>query len=386
MRQEIIPLQFLRGLAASLVLLSHFLDRLVRRGVVADNAQDWILPMGHLGVMMFFAISGFIMIYTTQKEFAERTGARRFLVRRIIRIAPLYYVTTLAMIGFRYVTAPFSTDSDYVAPGLMDLIKSIFFIPYLNEQSIIQPIYAVGWSLNFEMMFYLLFAAGMTLGKRVGIPAILLTLCTLALIGLALPFPHRDSAQIVSILYFYTRSDLVFFVIGMGVALLFRKSGPISTSLNDAALCLLAALALCSAILAPGMWALAAVTLALCIATLFWKNSAPVGLFPRFARLFGDISYSVYLTHSFLLGILALVVARYVPMNIVTLPLTLIFSLLLCTIAGWLCWRFVEQPMTQYLRDKNRHQDPPLSPPPTDRQSPPPSIAILDNDATLSQA
>lgn len=350
MNKEIIPLQFLRGLAASLVLLSHFIDRLVRRNGLTGDEVDRLMPMGHLGVMMFFAISGFIMVHTTQREFDAREGARQFLVRRFIRIAPLYYATMIAIIAFRYVTAPYSTNDHFQLPGARDLFNSFFFLPYLNHDNILQPVYGVGWSLNFEMMFYLVFAAGIGLGRKWGMAAVLSLLCLLCFAGLFIPFPTRDAPQIAAMLYFYTRTDLLFFVSGMVVALLLRRTGTIRTGLNQNLLCLIAGIILCTGLLLPESWALAAVVIALCVSTLLWRGDEPMSPFSGFARLFGDISYSMYLTHSFLLGILALIVVKYVPINAVTLPLSMLCAVMLCFVAGWFSWRVFELPVAAYLR------------------------------------
>jgi peptidoglycan/LPS O-acetylase OafA/YrhL len=58
---------------------------------------------GAIGVDLFFVISGFIMVYTTWDDFGAPGSSIRFFARRLIRIAPLYWIATaLLIILFRY--------------------------------------------------------------------------------------------------------------------------------------------------------------------------------------------------------------------------------------------------------------------------------------------
>jgi exopolysaccharide production protein ExoZ len=76
---RIYSIQFLRGVAAFLVVTTHALN------------EFGIKVAGAVGVDLFFAISGFVMYYVTAD------GVRNFLVRRAIRILPLYYLVTTGL-------------------------------------------------------------------------------------------------------------------------------------------------------------------------------------------------------------------------------------------------------------------------------------------------
>ncbi len=351
-KKEIIPLQFLRGVAAVCVLLSHFLERLVRRDAFPQGAPEWLLPIGSLGVMMFFAISGFIMVYTTQREFEDQTGSSKFLVRRIIRIVPLYYVITVLMLAFQNMTQKFSTADHYVAPDLWDIIRSFLFIPYMQPDGLMQPAYGLGWSLNYEMMFYLLFALGIQLGRKTGLFLILSVLCLLSAAGLFIPAPDHAGQQGAALAYFYTRPVLLYFVAGIGVALAYQRIGPQRAMMGETALCLLAGSILFASVLLPQPLKIVGVTFALCLATFFWRPVDASSLFSRLAKALGDASYSIYLLHSFLLGILALAYTKLLPVNALTLPLVILFAVALCGTVGWLSWRFFEVPVANILRDR----------------------------------
>ena len=58
--------------------------------------------LGAAGVDLFFVISGFVMVYSSESLFGRRDGPRKFFLRRLARIAPLYWAVTLAIILYIY--------------------------------------------------------------------------------------------------------------------------------------------------------------------------------------------------------------------------------------------------------------------------------------------
>lgn len=152
-------IQILRALAALLVVFAHF---------------EYIKPaVGGFGVDIFFVISGFIMAYIVNKS------AEDFLYRRIIRIVPLYYAMTLLTVGL-YLAKPYWFRNVILTPSA--LVKSLLFIPYHIKDS--GPILTLGWTLNYEMFFYLaitLFVS--TFGGKKGMIACLIGLSLFVLIS-----------------------------------------------------------------------------------------------------------------------------------------------------------------------------------------------------------
>jgi peptidoglycan/LPS O-acetylase OafA/YrhL len=139
------------------------------------------IRFGSFGVDVFFVISGFIMAHICQ------TDSDHFFLRRLIRIVPLYWALTLVMFGL----AKFAPSLVYRATAdWADLARSLFFIPYQNKGGLVQPELFLGWTLNYEMFFYVnvalallivppRFAAGLAAAFIVGIWATLkLTQCT----------------------------------------------------------------------------------------------------------------------------------------------------------------------------------------------------------------
>jgi exopolysaccharide production protein ExoZ len=65
----------------------------------------------------------------------------------------------------------------------------------------------------------------------------------------------------------------------------------------------------------------------------------------------GDASYSIYLSHLFTLGVLRVAWVRvFAHATLVNSIAFMAVALIACASAGWLCYRFVESPMTRILK------------------------------------
>ena len=114
-----------------------------------------MLYHGAMGVDLFFILSGFLMVYTTRTLPGGVADARVFLLKRIVRIWPAYAVLT----GLTFLTL--QGVHGLVEPaGREALLKTLLFVPVDPYN----PLYfsmalPVGWTLTFEMYFYVVFAA-----------------------------------------------------------------------------------------------------------------------------------------------------------------------------------------------------------------------------------
>lgn len=124
-------IQALRGLACILVVLCH----------------TSYTHFGAFGVDFFLIISGFIIMYSTEK------GAESFWKKRLIKIVPLYWFITLITAVLVYFL-PWLFNSYEVSVEY--ILKSLLFIPY-EHSGIRQPLLGLGWTLNYEMLFYFIF-------------------------------------------------------------------------------------------------------------------------------------------------------------------------------------------------------------------------------------
>jgi peptidoglycan/LPS O-acetylase OafA/YrhL len=159
-----VGVQALRGLAALLVVLAHATQMGHNRFGGGEE-----LYFGQSGVDIFFPISGFVMVVTTHRHWGKAHIAADFLFRRLIRIVPLYWAATimkaLITIAFPALTAHPNLDAWHV-------IASFLFIPAWDADRQPLPLLPVGWTLQFEMLFYVLFALALAVRVR---PVIWLT-------------------------------------------------------------------------------------------------------------------------------------------------------------------------------------------------------------------
>jgi exopolysaccharide production protein ExoZ len=155
---------------------------------------------------LFFVISGFIMVYTSEALFGRLDAPGRFLGRRLLRIAPLYWgLTTLSLIGW-HLGRPF-IDATWI-----NVVGSYLFIPFARPSGSTEPILGVGWTLNYEMFFYALFSIAVLLPRVAAVGA----LCVA--IWLVIAFPPSLTPWAV-----LCNSFLGEFAFGMLIALLFRQ-------------------------------------------------------------------------------------------------------------------------------------------------------------------
>lgn len=190
-RRHFITIQILRGLAATSVALFHS-SQIVGRPIHAAA----------FGVDIFFVISGFLMVSITN----ETTRPWPFLKDRLLRIVPLYWLATAALLAWLLRFAPSALPRpDY-------LLASLFFIPFRAEpDGPIFPVLALGWTLNYEMMFYLIFAATLCLSAQWRLLA--LTAVFAAIIALGWIFRPTSTA-----LAFWTHPLIVQFLGGAWLA------------------------------------------------------------------------------------------------------------------------------------------------------------------------
>ncbi|MCD7766177.1 MAG: acyltransferase [Lachnospiraceae bacterium] len=157
-------IQTLRGISAVLIVMHHM--RFFARGA--------------FGVDIFFCISGFMIMLTTHRGPDASSGNRTrfFLRKRLIRIVPFYYLMTF--LTYALLTA-FPDLFEQTQTSVVFLIKSLLFIPFDIGNGVLQPLLRVGWTINCEIFFYLLFFLALHISHRYRglICSALLFLCVL---------------------------------------------------------------------------------------------------------------------------------------------------------------------------------------------------------------
>lgn len=295
--ERVESLQLLRALAATLVVFGHVLHEYERYG----NATVGILgglPWG-MGVDIFFVISGFIMVLTFRREFGQSGAPVRFFLRRVARIVPAYWIFTTLMV-LAVILVPGRIDSAEL--DVWHVVQSYLFIPHFAPNGDLQPILALGWTLNYEMFFYLVFAVALLFPFRFGFP-----LCCLAMAGvyLAGEFACPTSDALCK---FFSNSVLGEFLVGMGIAAIFgaRRPGALLATAVIVMTCAFGAVLYFGAGISNRFVVLGIPAICIFVAVLAvpWPaNLAPV----RAGLLLGDASYALYLSHPFVVEVIRVV-------------------------------------------------------------------------------
>jgi peptidoglycan/LPS O-acetylase OafA/YrhL len=201
-------LQAARATAAWLVVTDHALLEL-SRNAPEDRLTQIAWSLGSAGVYVFFIISGFIMVHISWERFGQQAASADFLRRRIIRIVPLYWLATIA--AFASHKLLWATHGAHA--GWTDLAYSLAFIPYFSGEDGWHPILPGGWTLNYEMMFYVVFALGLTLPRKLALPTVGAALAAFIVVG-----PYFAKGAVA-----YLASPIVlWFLLGMGLSVIWH--------------------------------------------------------------------------------------------------------------------------------------------------------------------
>lgn len=195
-------IQTARALAAYAVVFYHLAAEL--RLNAGFDATAFVVGKG--GVDLFFVISGFIMVHVTR----ETERPLGFFMKRVFRIVPLYWLATLAVLVLvsikPWLVQPAKVTAETVA-------GSFFFFPMFDNNMEARPLLFLGWTLNYEMMFYTLFALSLFAPRPLRVPVVITLI--FILLTLAPYIPHAAAAL------FYSQPIMLEFVGGclIGVAL-----------------------------------------------------------------------------------------------------------------------------------------------------------------------
>lgn len=173
-------IQVLRGLAALAVIMYHIVnDAAISQGIdihFFHSLGSW----GFCGVDVFFVISGFVMI---ESQRTRPTNSFEFFKARLLRIVPIYWLLTFCYWVFATI-APSYFPHITATPSW--LFTSLFFVSGIL--GIGKPIIGQGWTLEFEMFFYLVFAS--SLWMRNSFRSGILTIAVIVIAVLSFTLDH----------------------------------------------------------------------------------------------------------------------------------------------------------------------------------------------------
>jgi exopolysaccharide production protein ExoZ len=376
----------------------QFLRALAALGVVWYHTNFLLWNGAHTefqGVSLFFVISGYIITLVSEKK------NENFLAHRFIRIAPIYWIATILFIIFFYFL-PFKYRLIILALfpllllfkirhrfiekvpvfryipwlicafmifltlrsfrheiimayynnyfSLKALIAGFLFIPYPDINGDLHPVIGIGWTLNLEVFFYLIFGLCLLIHKK---SAPVVTCAILLLFKFYNYFIGCDS----NICRFYAHDYTSYFILGVVVYYLYEAVTKFSIPVTKTmALCFTA---ISTAILLTtnissifhfyGLGFYAGPTMLVFSALLCHHTNLRFN--NKLFLLLGNASYSLYLTHAFILETMRMILDYYhlpdfsdcLPSTLATLSLSAGFALLFYTL--------VEYPLLVKLRE-----------------------------------
>lgn len=328
----VVGVQYLRAAAAILVVFVHLQEQLQRAGHEIPLAL-----YGSVGVDIFFVISGFVMWHTSQDH--HRT--LDFYYRRIIRIVPLYWALTSVVVAM-LVFAP-----SLVRSGKLDwahIAASYFFIPTAHPVATdaMFPALVPGWTLNYEMFFYLLFGLALLLPRATRLGALTVAFGLLAAGYFVVPRGMTAAA-------FYTDPIILEFLLGIFLGALCGKGAKLPGW--AAALLIAAGTALILYRFDAHRFVRDGIGAAMIVyGAVLFEMGRTVRRRPTL-MLLGDASYSLYLSHALILSGLFQVMNRVLPIG--TIPGAIVYLLVAAAgsiTAAILLYRLVEKPALAYLK------------------------------------
>jgi peptidoglycan/LPS O-acetylase OafA/YrhL len=333
----VVPIQALRATAALSVALVHFST--IYWQTLGRSGLGPLYPMA-AGVDLFFVISGFVMVYSSERLFGRPGAPTAFVRHRLARIVPIYWLTTT--IAICLMREHFDLGS---------LSGSYFFIPFANGNGSLNPLYGVGWTLNFEMYFYSVFA--LCLFFRRAIALALLAGALLSAVALGRTLAPQSAPLLV-----WTDPIIMEFLFGALIAVLYRRATmlPNSVRLVMAAAAVITIWQFHAAELPSHYrWAQWGIPVAMIVAACVlgrqrWTESR-IGFA---ANNLGDASYSLYLLHGIVLAVAAVFALRFHAALIF-----LLLGYLAVVVLSLLSYRYFERPLTDFLKlNKQRLSSP----------------------------
>ncbi|UTL89246.1 acyltransferase family protein [Pseudomonas fluorescens] len=200
-------LQALRAFAAWVVVCHHFMQIFFDFHATGPIGQ-LLTDRGAVGVDIFFVISGLVIYLSTRDKPIE---PRQFLLNRALRIVPAYWFYTALM---ALLLLAFSQWMPHQAFDWHHLLLSLLFIPAENPGGYgLYPTLNVGWTLNFEMFFYLLFGLAFLVRQR----------HHLVLVTAALLLVSEVLGRMGVLSRFYNNDIIYEFLLGIGLGVIHRR-------------------------------------------------------------------------------------------------------------------------------------------------------------------
>jgi len=334
-------IQAARGIAALLVVLFHATS--IAEFYLHHDFAAGLFVFGYGGVDVFFVLSGLVIVWAHGHEIGHPDRLRPYLVRRVIRIYPVFWIVAAILTPIYFGVPRHASD-------LVTLFRSFLLLNPIDN-----AVVSVAWSLTHEIYFYVLFGAVLALPWRFAGSLISIWLSLSAVSYLASILTH-GRLHAPSWAGFWLSPYNLEFAMGCATAYALRIRavdrgrllGPIGAAI----------IVVCGvnepilhrhfgqthSIVCYGF-----ATMLLVWGAVQWEQRTNRQM-PRFLLVLGDASYSIYLTHYALLDLLAKASLAGGLAAVLGPRVTVVLLIALTVAIGIVFHQQLEQPLLARLR------------------------------------
>ena len=215
---KLLSVQYLRAFASLSVLFSHVLQ------------EKSIMPFGNYfisggyGVDLFFIISGFLIYLTTK----DNDSWKKFAVKRVFRIFPLYWFVFILYLLYNYAVGNFNFSAVFY-------IQNLLMLPWDGPLTTESLLIHVAWSTVYEVYFYLIFTILLILKINKKYVIGLLVLFFVVVKGIF--FLKINAINENNVFEFVNsiagRTHIIPFIIGVVLAMIYNKPKIITTVISN---------------------------------------------------------------------------------------------------------------------------------------------------------
>jgi peptidoglycan/LPS O-acetylase OafA/YrhL len=340
--------QVLRGVAVLLVVIAHFStpSGAEARYIPGPRLTSWLLLPMLPAVDLFFVISGLIICVTTMRRFGTPGAPGLFAYRRLTRVYPLYWIVT-ALVLIVFLIRPDLVNSHSGARP--EVLQSFLLLPQAGE-----PLVLVGWTLTYELYFYVVFFVAMRFHRR-WLPWIIGGWAALTVV---LSLTIESSSPWVAVV---ANPVTLEFAFGVAVGVVLMRGVVVAPrALFSFALAVLAvtiiALGLSGRVQWPSLW-FEAFVIGVPVAVLVY---ATVGLelrghfrAPALLERAGDGSYSIYLWHVPILAAVGLALRPLLSDRLPVHILALLLEFAIVVAASLVLYVVIERPLLRAFHTRS---------------------------------
>ena len=312
----------LRGLAALWVVLFHVAEAGHINGLRSQlpSWADVLFTAGHLGVAVFFALSGFVITHSVAGASITSSYIGRFALRRSIRLDPPYWASILFVVAVGYLSAQVKGEP-FAFPSFPQTLAHLFYLQTLLGFPQINWVY---WTLTYEIQFYLVLVLLIMAAQRFRVaPPVIVLLPFLATMAFWLGLMTLPTGLFVNLWHAFLAGVLAYWG-------------------KTSRLALYAFIGVCvlSLALSPDDFTILSIGTAILLHVAFRTGYIYRGLDWRWVQFLGTVSYSLYLIHNPIVGGVSFLTARWIGSDLVTLVLSVAASIL----AAAAFWYLLERP------------------------------------------